>query len=391
MLIEIRQAGFVNKGAELMLYAVLQKTMEAWPNAQFAMIPTRNNGPAPFLKRSKLGFLQKAWMRCCGLQCGGLAALLSHKVREMYGIVMDRELDLVLDAAGFAYGDQWNLRASRELARSCRRWRRQGTKVVLLPQALGPFTSPGIKKLFNTVADNADLIFARDPVSYRYLTEAVGERPNVRMAPDFTNLLEGVLPAGFPTDNLRFCLVPNYRMIDKTDGAIGAAYVPFLIKCVRYLVEKDASPFLLVHEGGRDLELARQIAESVDGRIPIVQESDPLKIKGILGTCEGTLGSRFHGLVSALSQGVPSLATGWSHKYEMLFRDYGFDEGLMDVLADESAIRTKLDLIVEADSRRAIRGIIAERAAELKKHSQQMWADVFAELGVSNAISARSE
>jgi colanic acid/amylovoran biosynthesis protein len=387
MLIEIRQAGFINKGAELMLHAVLQKTREAWPDAGFVMVPTRNKGPAPYLKRAELGFLQKAWLRCCGLQCGGLAALLPRKVREMYGIVLDREVDVVLDAAGFAYGDQWSLRASRELARSCRRWRRRGARVVLLPQALGPFTSPEIKKLFNTVADNADLIFARDPVSYRYLTEAVGERPNVRMAPDFTNLVEGVVPAGFPADSRRFCLVPNFRMIDKTEGAVSAAYVPFMIKCARYLVEKDAAPFLLVHEGGRDLQLARQIAEGADGRIPIVQEGHPLKIKGILGACEATLGSRFHGLVSALSQGVPSLATGWSHKYEMLFRDYGFDDGLMDVLADDATIRAKLDLIVAPDSRAAIRAVIAQKAVTLKKRSQQMWSDVFTELGADRADS----
>lgn len=83
---------------------------------------------------------------------------------------------------------------------------------------------------------------------------------------------------------------------------------------------------------------AKSNIENTGKSIPIVSETDPLKIKGILGASKGTLGSRFHGLVSALSQGVPSIATGWSHKYQMLFQDYDFEDGLSDVLIGDDVI-----------------------------------------------------
>src|SRR5690606_6269956 len=136
-----------------------------------------------------------------------------------------------------------------------------------------------------------------------------------------------------------------------------------------------ARPFVLVHEGQNDLRLAEQLSAAVGG-INIIRESGALEIKGILGACSGTLGSRFHGLVSALSQGVPALATGWSHKYQMLFEDYGFPDGLLQVTGDKAEIRRKLDLVT--DQQEQVRTLIQTRAGQLKQQSQQMWQEVFA-------------
>lgn len=80
-------------------------------------------------------------------------------------------------------------------------------------------------------------------------------------------------------------------------------------------------------------------------------------------------------MVSALSQGVPALATGWSHKYQMLFEDYGFADGLIDVTASPAEIRRKLDLVTDQSTQ--IRTLIQTRTGQLKQQSEQMWQDVF--------------
>lgn len=234
-----------------------------------------------------------------------------------------------------------------------------------------------IRKAISAAVESVDLVFAREKMSYDYLVGAVGERQNVRMAPDFTNLIEGILPGDFNIQTNRFCLVPNYRMVDKTPKKQSEAYLPFLIECAKYLVEKDAKPFILVHEGQNDLMLAEEINKALGGVLPIIKENDPLKIKGILGACDGTIGSRFHGLVSALSQGVPALATGWSHKYQLLFDDYGFSEGLLDVTCTESELHKKIDLIIDAQSKTKIKQTIETNSANLKEQSNQMWRQVF--------------
>ncbi|MCF6782800.1 MULTISPECIES: polysaccharide pyruvyl transferase family protein [Stutzerimonas] len=384
MIIEIRKAGFVNKGAELMLHAALQKLKTRYPDATFVMAPTTEKSDHPFRKLVQLGFYPKASLWRYGIQWGNLANFAPRPLREMYGVVLDKEVDVVIDAAGFAYSDQWGDDPSIELAQSVKTWKKNGTRVILLPQALGPFTTEKIQAAMKTVAENVDLIFPRERVSYELLTDLTGERANIRQAPDFTNLISGVIPADFDAEQNRFCIVPNCRMLDKTDQQTRDAYLPFLITCTRYLLEKGAKPFVLVHEGKGDLALAEKLSSAVGG-IPIVRESGPLEIKGILGACSGTLGSRFHGLVSALSQGVPALATGWSHKYQMLFEDYGFPEGLVQVTSDEAEIKRKLDLVTDESAR--IAALIQTRTAELKQQSEQMWQQVFATIDQCNAAN----
>jgi len=165
-------------------------------------------------------------------------------------------------------------------------------------------------------------------------------------------------------------------MIDKTSRKESGAYLPFMIESAKYLISKGVSIFILVHEGDNDLVLAKEINNAVGRGVPIVCEGDPLKIKGILGRCDGTIGSRFHGLVSALSQGVPSLSTGWSHKYQMLFEDYDFAEGVIDIMCSNQELHKKIDLIIDEVSHEKIKSKITLRGDILKDETKIMWQEV---------------
>ncbi|NCD09730.1 MAG: polysaccharide pyruvyl transferase family protein [Negativicutes bacterium] len=303
--------------------------------------------------------------------------IVPNKIREMYGVVLDRDVDVVLDASGFAYSDQWGGNSCRELVQSCKRWRRNGTKIILMPQAFGKFNSKKNKKWIKEAVELVDLIFPRDEMSHQYLIDVVGHHKNINIAPDFTNILDGILPDNFDIKNNRFCIVPNFRMIDKTQKEHGENYIPFMADCVQYLVEKGSKPFLLIHEGEDDFMLAHKISEKVTHNIPIVQEDHPLKIKGIIGACDGTIGSRFHGLVSALSQGVPSLATGWSHKYKMLFKDYNFEDCFLDINENKTFTREKIDLLTDKENFSQIKSKLISRSKELKEKTRAMWSHVY--------------
>ena len=359
-----------------MLRAVQEQLTAAYPNAVLTMTPTTASGDQPFRKLVDAGFYPKASLYWKARQWGGLAGLVPKKIRDMYGVVLDREVDVVVDAAGFAHSDQWGVASTRELAKSVRRWKRQGTKIILLPQAFGPFSDQRIRHYIRKVVDHVDLIISRDRTSYEHLTRVVGARPNIRQYPDFTNLISGVLPPGFNAEAHRVCLVPNHRMIEKASEDVGTAYLPFMIKCAKYLVAKNAYPFILVHEGPKDRELAEHISQQ-SGGIPVLIVEDPLEIKGVLGASYATIGSRFHGLVSALSQGVPSIATGWSHKYGELFRDYEFLEGVVQVNGPEADIYALIERVIDEESNALLRVGLLEKSEELKIRSRAMWEEVF--------------
>ncbi|MFW5803698.1 MAG: polysaccharide pyruvyl transferase family protein [bacterium] len=374
MNIEIRKVQFVNKGAELMLYAVLDKMKQEYPDARFVMAPGKNSS---FEKRGELQLWQKAWLWKYRIQFGDLARFIPKMVREQYGIILDREIDVVLDAAGFAYSDQFSGKSCSELARSSKRWQKNKTKIILLPQALGPFESKKNKKDVKTIANNVDLIFPREKESYEYLVKYVGERQNIEIAPDFTNLIKGEIPDYFQQKNNAICIIPNYKMIDKISQRTQEEYIPFLKKCIKFLLNHNQKPFILVHEGKNDHWIAKEITKDENSKVPIFTEDNPLKVKGIIGASKATISSRFHGLVSSLSQGVPAIGTGWSHKYEMLFEDYHFPEGIIDISSKDEIITEKLNMIIDPDSNQKISSVINDRAEKLKLSSEQMWEKVF--------------
>lgn len=226
-MIEIKGTGFVNKGAELMLHAIIEEVSHQYPDASYTLAPGFLS--APYEKYSSLGLFPKASIWYKGFEWMSGAVLIPEKIRKMYGLIIDEEVDLVLDASGFAYSDLGGICLSQMMAKACKKWKKQGTKVILLPQAFGPFSSPKIKRAIRTIVDNADLIYAREKVSYAHLISVVGQRHNIKIAPDFTNLLSGKMPKGYDLSNKEICIVPNYRMIDKTSREISQAYRPFLI------------------------------------------------------------------------------------------------------------------------------------------------------------------
>lgn len=375
-LIEIRGIGFINKGAELMLFAILEKLRIKFPSFEFAMSAATDTS-RPYIKRAKYGLYQKANLMKYGIQFGKLVFILPRKIRHNLGLVLDNDIDIVLDASGFAYGDKSGTKSCTELESLCIKAKKNRTKVVLLPQAFGPFNDPDNKKSICTVLRNADLIFARDGVSHSYLSDLTEHKHKIKLRGDFTNTVNGVIPNDFNFEKNRFAIIPSYRMIDKTSNEISRKYLSFVSNLTEYLLQKGMKPFMLIHEGQNDLKLAKAIAKEFSSEIEIIAENNPLKIKGILGSVDAVYSCRFHGLVSALSQGTVAIGSGWSHKYKCLFNDYDFPDGLLDVTMEKGVLFQKMENIFNEENIFLIKSKILKNSLRLKSDTEKMWEDVF--------------
>ena len=368
MIIGIVGTSTWNKGAELMQVAIGEH-MRVWEDVHLA-VP---GGFGSFDERAQYGLRYLLPPLRVGRARLGMY-LLPDALRKAFGVVREDEVDAVLDASGFAFGDQHPLERTVRFAEDVERWRAQGKPVVLLPQALGPFEQPEMRAAFIRVLRAATLVYARDRISFDHAKSAWPEVPNLRLAPDFTNLVKPLPPEETGALN-RACIVPNQRMIEKAaTPEQAAAYAPLMAQAVQAVEAHGVEPVLLVH-GAHDAPVVEAVQAHVGRTLPVIKETDPVRIKAELGRSRLVIASRFHALVSALTQGVPAIATSWSHKYEMLFEDYGCPELVLSVSATEEQVRAAVERTL-GSGRLEIERVLEERGTIVRESVERMWQEV---------------
>jgi polysaccharide pyruvyl transferase WcaK-like protein len=302
--------------------------------------------------------------------------LLPARVKKAFDLVTRDEVDAILDFSGFQYSDQWG-RTPIELAiRSVQRLRPKGKKFIYLPQSFGPFEDKVNRENIRLLVDGADLIFAREEASYDYLISVCGRRDSIRIAPDFSNLVEPIeIPDPVMTPRT-VLIVPNARMLDRVDLNCRNAYLPFLAKCTRFVRDKGLSPVILLNEAIEDAAIAKELISELGFTIPIIAYQDPRILKGCIKRAFLMIGSRYHALVSSLSQSVPALATEWTHKYEALMKLYQCPDSLVSPLDPDRRLFDVINAHIEDTSRMEIVLRLRASADNHRRASQRMWDDV---------------
>lgn len=379
MIIEIKGVQFVNKGAELMLYAVLQQVEKLWPDAEIALRACPNS---PYLKRARLGAWQKISLRKHVIDLNKFTYSLPARVNtslKRLGIVTEADIDLVLDASGFAYGDQWPLRQLTHISHEVSRYQANEKPYIFLPQAFGPFSNPALESSIRSHWGKAALIFARDRVSHSHLVRCLGadKQANdvLHLMPDFTNLVKGNR-VGLDNADKTVLIIPNGKMISHRNGRKSwiENYTTLMSRMCVEVHEAGFTPLLLNHDGAKDAKLCEQIIAGSKLELQTITLDDPLDVKGVIGEVAAVISSRFHGCVSALSQGVPCIGTSWSHKYEELFADYGQQQMLISTPEDEGVSINLKHLLSESYAKECRENpLIAVQKAE----SEKMWSLVF--------------
>ncbi len=303
-----------------------------------------------------------------------LEKVMHQKRLDPFGLVKEESVQVILDAGGFQFGDQWvgsnSVEKNQEIKNYYQKYKERGAKIIFLPQAFGPFKEKLSKEQINIVFENADLMYARDPISFQYLTEIFGNHKKIKQAPDFTILLH-------PDINLSLyqlvkdavCIVPNAKMVSHTSTDVANNYYNFLVNLTKFFIEKGEKVVLLNHESVGDYKIMSQISESVNNQVVLLNELNALQVKAVIGHTKLLISSRFHGVVSGLNQQVPTFCTSWSHKYDELLKLYGCSNAILDVNAN-------IDTTLQQISERSTQVASNDRLAELKGQVNKMWKDI---------------
>ncbi|WP_076411019.1 polysaccharide pyruvyl transferase family protein [Shewanella sp. UCD-KL12] len=366
--IEICGIGFPNKGAELMLIAIKQYMQQH--AIRWCMTPKND-----YHYRAQYQLWQKSYIDRFGFNFAQPLAMLPWKFRRFFGLLNESQVDIVFDASGFAYGDQWGLKNTQRLAKNVEKWHKQGKKIVLFPQAFGPFELTGHGQLVKDICSKVDLIFARDPDSYSYLINKT-DKGNVFLSPDFTPLVTTEVYKTSLAYRDYVCVIPNNKMLTKGDKTEQSHYLEFIVNQVDTALSITDKVVLLSHDGHRDSALIESIQAKISQPVQCLYIESATELKSVIASAKVVISSRFHGLVSALSNGIPIIATGWSHKYRHLLSDYNAQAQLYKSQDKDTAAEHLTKLLNDEQFYYDTAKVLSDKGQDHKQKVEQMWAKI---------------
>jgi polysaccharide pyruvyl transferase WcaK-like protein len=118
-------------------------------------------------------------------------------------------------------------------------------------------------------------------------------------------------------------------------------YFSVMSKIVDYIIEsKNVHVVLIPHViapydwGNDDIYAIQEVRKLVINKrktLIIDNDLDAKELKGIIGQCDLFIGCRMHANIAALSQNIPTVAIGWSHKYYGIMKRLNMEEYVCDL------------------------------------------------------------
>ena len=163
------------------------------------------------------------------------------------------------------------------------------------------------------------------------------------------------------------------RMVDRTAPEVSKGYMSFCTSLVRAVLDHGESVVLVNHEGRDDETLCHEINARFGNSLTILSGLSGAECKAALARAKLVVSSRFHGVVSGLVEGVPTLCTSWSHKYGELLKEHGRPGSALDVRDPAKAVATVIDALERPADYVSAPGCIEA----VRRRTQEMWDEIF--------------
>ncbi len=374
MKIQIDGVNTMNKGAELMLVSVLEEIERTHPSALVYL------NPNSVLDHSFIPKTKNTIRIRNGIKYARYAIAIMKRLHLPFTYFTHfhamKDIDIVLDASGFQYSDQWvysqkNLEERRRYYEKLKKYK---TRSIFLPQAFGPFDTTYGKRSVKPIKELVDLVIARDKISHEFLKSMGFVNERLWKYPDFTFVTEGVFMDSYKHLHGKVCIIPNKKIV--SHAAIdNSNYVQFLLKCIELFKQSGKECYLLNHEGDEDYQLCKMINERIEEPMEIVSGLTAKQVKGVIGKSLIVFSSRFHGVASSLSSGIPCLSTSWNHKYKMLYADFELEPQVLNL--NEKWEMNEKRILSVLNNREKIHKHLLLMKKELTDLNRKMWEQIW--------------
>jgi coenzyme F420-reducing hydrogenase beta subunit/polysaccharide pyruvyl transferase WcaK-like protein len=379
-----------NKGAEAMLTTAACKLRQLLPDREFALFsyyPKRdrkigiqhwaritNASPISLVTRFLPGALLVRLAGVFGLRVPG--KLLPKPVRVL------RDCEVLVDVGGITFSDGREIYLPFNVL--CI-WPAMlmGVPVVKFAQAMGPFKHRLNRWLARWLLPRCAHIFARAEETFQFL-RGIGISRNVSLSPDVAFAFDDECRLRTEEEGLAEEPAKEGRQVGICPSSVvyqeclkrGIDYPGVLAEFIGRLLEKGWRVVLVPNAireqkdrlKNNDVPIIEMVSAGLEERAGLevfARDVDAMTIKRIIARCDFFISSRFHALIGALTQGVPTLVCGWGHKYfEVLDRfnlwEHAFDyrQLTLEILEERFA------RLVEEDEE--IRGKIARHLPEVQ-------------------------
>lgn len=357
----ITGASFENKGAQAMLYAVINEFRLHNPETDFYYLPIDCFQPGCFAhwqdfrfhfvfddlvaydypaKYGPLNYV-KRW--------NDIRVVKNRIAKNRYPVpllskIWDK-LDVLVDVSGYSLTSKFGLGSVNRMLRHMEKARSMNIPVIIMPQSYGPFEfgkkTEAVCKRIHEVFSKAELVFAREEEGRKVMEEACG-LTNLRLSPDtvlqahdyqWENLFQNEPALSFrqmTTEN-NVGIVPNSETTKRGNKEQ-------ILRCYREIIGelRKSGKEVYIFRHSDDLALCREIYEMVkdDTQCHLIEdEMDCLSYSAFVQQLDFVVASRFHSIVNAYRVGVPALVLGWAIKYQELTKLVGQQKYVFDITA----------------------------------------------------------
>ena len=353
-------AGFENRGAQAMLFSVMDAIRQRFPQCEvYVAFPGEIHGAEERYRAKVLPWTFAVKARLVGWRLSRNArerfpgAESAHDVAEVLG-----RASAILDVSGFKLSSEFGVKESLDYCVNLLVGRILGVPYFVLPQSFGPFdynpvAAVALWPFMSRGLRGAARLWARERTSYQRVARLAPK--HLELGPDIVLAHRDRQPERIyrPGDGPRqiempvpaACIVPSMQVASRQQGADGAL---FYTGIVRQIAASGRTVVLLAHSG-EDRELCRRIAqEAACGESLIVTGSDldAIEMEHVIGQMDFMVASRYHSLVHAYRQGVPAVILGWADKYGELAAHVHQERFVLDTRAGQAEVSALVEELI---------------------------------------------